>query len=71
MTASASPPRTRASQTYAYCTVITFAIISEIHTVIIPAYFPFVSASVLLEHYDGVLFQVSRAAIFDIAVKAG
>jgi len=54
----------REGQTYAYCTTIAYAIVFEFHTVIIPAYLPFISPAVLLQNYDGVLFQVEYNLLY-------
>eukprot|EP00967_Tisochrysis_lutea_P083058 scaffold115231_cov38-Tisochrysis_lutea.AAC.2 len=48
---------------YGFCTVIFWAILLEIHTVIIPAYLPFITPAIVLQHYEGSLHNIAKLYI--------
>jgi len=50
----------RESGTYAYCSTIFYAIVIEIHTVVIPAYLIFVAPAIVMFAYDATLHHIAK-----------
>lgn len=48
------------SNTYAYCTTLFWAILVEFHTVIIPAFLPFLAPTIILQYYEASLINISK-----------
>ena len=51
------------ANTYGYCTALFWAVLVEFHTVIIPAYLPFLAPALILQHYEGNLREISKLYI--------